>query len=88
MKAQKRLKAEDVRHEVFRQLLDLLWGYHGEALKDLADEAGMHWTTIYAWQRGLTYAPRIDKIAAVAAVVGYRLELKISSATPVLRRVK
>ena len=88
MKAQKRLKAEDVRHEVFRQLLDLLWGYHGEALKDLADEAGMHWTTIYAWQRGLTYAPRIDKIAAVAAVVGYKLELEISSATPVLRRVK
>ena len=87
MKAQK-LEAEDRRHAVFRQLLDLLWGYNGEALKELADEAGIHWTTIYAWQRGTTYAPRIDKIAAVAKVLGYTLTLTKSSSTPALRRIK
>jgi hypothetical protein len=79
---------QDARHAIFMQIIDLLWGYQGEDLKGLAEEAGIHWTTLYNWQRGCTYAPRLDKIAAVAAVMGYTIVLKRTSTIPTLRRVK
>jgi hypothetical protein len=79
---------QDARHAIFLQIIDLLWGYQGEALKDLAEAAGVHWTTLYKWQRGGTYAPRLDKIAAVAAVMGYTVVLKRTAGVPALRRVK
>jgi glycosyltransferase A (GT-A) superfamily protein (DUF2064 family) len=78
----------DNRHQIFLQIIDLLWGYTGEDLKALAERSGLHWTTLYKWQRGDTYAPRLDKIAAVAAVMGYTIALKRTSTIPALRRVK
>lgn len=79
---------QDHRHAIFMQIIDLLWGYDGQDLKGLAEQAGIHWTTLYKWQRGGTYAPRLDKIAAVAAVMGYTIVLKRTSTMPALRRVK
>lgn len=79
---------QDQRHAIFMQIIDLLGVYHGEPLKDLAAQAGVHWTTIYNWQRGATYAPRIDKLAAVAIVLGYTIVLKRTAGRPALRRVK
>jgi hypothetical protein len=79
---------QDARHQIFIQIIDLLWAYEGQPLKALADEAGVHWTTLYKWQRGGTYAPRLDKIAAVAIVLGYEIHLKRTAGAPALRRVK
>jgi predicted transcriptional regulator len=82
------VQQHDTRHAIFMQIIDLLWGYEGQDLKDLAEHANVHWTTLYKWQRGGTYAPRLDKIAAVAAVMGYTIVLKRTSTIPTLRRVK
>jgi DNA-binding phage protein len=82
------VQKQDTRHAIFLQIIDLLWGYQGEDLKGLAEEAGIHWTTLYKWQRGGTYAPRLDKTAAVAAVMGYTIVLKRNAGKPVLRSVK
>jgi hypothetical protein len=88
MKA-KPIRTTDNRHQVFLQVLDLLWSYTGEDLRALAERSGLHWTTIYKWQRGETYAPRLDKIAAVAAALGYTVALKRTPSTaPTLRSVK
>ncbi len=88
--AQRRADAplRDTRHEIFLKIIDLLGGYEGQALKDLADEAGVHFTTIYNWQRGDVFCPQFNKVAAVAVALGYTLVLKHNSNKPVLRRVK
>lgn len=81
---------EDNREEVFLDILHELWKFNVEGIKTIAEEAGCHWVTLYAWKSGRTAAPRIDKLAAVARVLGYNIILqKTKAPVPVhMRRVK
>jgi DNA-binding phage protein len=78
----------DHRHDVFLQVIDMLYDYTDVGLKEIADQAKCHWTTLYNWKAGKTGTPQLNKIAAVAAVLGYELRLHRTSRKPVLRRVK
>jgi hypothetical protein len=80
----------DTREEIFLDMIHELWKYSDEGLRDIAEQAGCHWTTLYHWKGGKTMAPRIDKLAPVARVLGYNIVLtKIKSPVPKhLRSVK
>ena len=78
---------DDSRHELFLQIITLLWDYNDAGLCELAQTANCHWTTLYKWKSGGTTAPRLDKIAAVALAMGYDIVLTKRS-KPALRRVK
>ena len=80
----------DSREEIFIDLIHELWKYNDEGLRDIAEQAGCHWVTLYAWKSGKTMAPRIDKLAPVARVLGYNIVLqKTKSPVPKhLRSVK
>lgn len=86
MKAQLKV-SHDVRHKVFLEIIGMLWGHNDAGLKDLADAAGCHWVTLYAWRSGRTTAPRLDKIAGVALALGYEITL-LRRKRPTLRAVK
>ncbi len=81
---------EETREAIFIDIIHELWKYSTEGIKDIAEQAGVHWTTLYAWKSGATNAPRLDKIAPVARVLGYDIILRKTKA-PVpkhLRSVK
>lgn len=71
---------EDTREEVFLDILQELWKFNDEGIKTIAEEAGCHWVTLYTWKSGRTTAPRIDKLAAVARVLGYNIILQKTKA--------
>jgi predicted ArsR family transcriptional regulator len=80
----------DTREEIFLDLIHELWKYSDEGLREIAEQAGCHWGTLYNWKAGKTMAPRIDKLAPVARVLGYNVTLtKIKAPVPKhLRSVK
>lgn len=80
------LASHDNRHKLFLQIIDLLWNYDDQGLRDLADEAGCHWVTLYSWKSGRVTSPQLNKIAGVAGAMGYELTLVKRRAA--LRRVK
>ena len=67
---------EDTREAIFLDLIHELWKYSDEGLRDIAAQAGCHWGTLYNWKAGKTGAPRIDKLAPVARVLGYNIVLQ------------
>lgn len=81
---------EETREAIFLDLIHELWKYSDEGLRDIAYQAGCHWTTLYAWKAGKTGSPRIDKLAPVARVLGYNIVLqKVKAPVPKhLRSVK
>ena len=87
MKAQKLKLNLDTRHAIFLQIIGLLWEYGDAGLRELADEAGCHWVTLYAWRSGRTTSPRLDKIVAVAVALGWEITIVKQKATK-LRAVK
>ena len=75
--------SEDTREEIFVDLIHELWKYNTDGIKAIAESAGVHWVTLYAWKSGRTNAPRLDKIAPVARVLGYNIVLsKIKAPVP------
>jgi hypothetical protein len=81
---------KETREAIFIDIIHELWKYGDEGIKDIAEQAGCHWTTLYAWKSGATNAPRLDKLAPVARVLGYDIILRKTKA-PVpkhLRSVK
>lgn len=86
MKNVKLKVSQDTRHQIFLQIIAILWEHDGASMLDLADRAGCHWTTLYNWRTGVVGAPRLDKIADVAQELGYELTLVKRRAA--LRRVK
>jgi hypothetical protein len=40
---------------------------------ELAEDAGVHWMTLYFWVSGQTRFPRLDKLARVLAELGHEL---------------
>ena len=75
MKAKLILNADN-REEIFIDVIHELWKYSDEGLRGIAAQAGCHWVTLYAWKSGKTMAPRIDKLAPVARVLGYNIVLE------------
>lgn len=67
---------EETREAIFLDIIHELWKYSDEGLRTIAAQAGCHWTTLYAWKSGTTIAPRIDKLAPVARVLGYNIVLE------------
>jgi hypothetical protein len=78
---------EDTREEIFVDLIHELWKYNTDGIKDIAQQAGCHWVTLYAWKSGRTNAPRLDKLAPVARVLGYNLVLS-KTKKPVPRHLR
>ncbi len=73
----------DSREAVFVDIIHELWKYNDDGLKAIAEAAGCHWVTLYAWKAGRTNAPRLDKLAPVARVLGYDVVLqKIKAPVP------
>ena len=68
--------SEETREAIFIDIIHELWKYSDEGLKDIAEQAGCHWVTLYAWKSGRTNAPRLDKLAPVARVLGYDIILQ------------
>lgn len=77
MSAAKKLgkQATTSRAKVFDQIVDILHDYRDGQLKQVADAACIHHMTLYWWKTGVTLRPRIDTLVAVAAVLGYEIEL-------------
>jgi len=66
----------DTREAIFIDIIHELWKYSDAGMKDIAEQAGCHWVTLYAWKSGRTNTPRLDKIASVARVLGYDIILQ------------
>lgn len=84
---------QEVREAIFIEIIHELWKYDTEGAKDIAERAGCHWVTLFAWKSGRTNSPRIDKLAPVARVLGYEIVLNKTTAwgkktIRPLRRVK
>jgi hypothetical protein len=77
------------REALFMDIIGHLLRYNDAEKKHIAEEAHIHWTTIYNWTHGDTMAPRIDTLSRVARVLGYDIALiRRRAKVPKLRRVK
>lgn len=76
----------DPREQIFLEMISILWQFDGEGMKRIADEANVHWTTVYNWRNAVVMTPRLDKLVAVALVLGYEVVLKPIDERP--RRTK
>lgn len=70
------------RTKLMLAVLDCLWRYNDAEKKQIAKEAGVHWTTLYSWCGGQTINPRIDTLTLVAQVLGFRIVLKRDTKLP------
>lgn len=83
------LAREEVREKVFMEIIGHLLRYNDAEKRYIADEAQVHWGTLYAWTHGNTLRPRIDTLSRVARAMGYELTLsRVKAKVPRLRRVK
>ena len=77
---------ESNKTRIFIDIIHLLWQYNDAGLRSIAEEANVHWTTLYGWRSGKTIAPRSDTLFRVAAALGY--DIKLVKKKLQLRRVK
>lgn len=83
------LTTEREREALFMDVIGHLNRYNDMEKKNIAEEAEVHWTTIYNWCAFKTVAPRIDTLARVARAMGYDIVLKRArSPKAILRRIK
>jgi DNA-binding phage protein len=79
----------DEREIVFVEVIYDLLMLSDHERKEIADSAGVHWTTLYAWMSVKTRKPRLDTVCRVARALGYEVILKRTSRNrPKLRVVK
>lgn len=81
------LNTDREREKLFLELIDHLMRYNDAEKKWVAEEAGIHWGTLYAWCAGNTFSPQIRTLAAVARTLGYEIVLKRTKAAPPKLRV-
>ena len=72
----KKAKQYVEREAIVDQIVDIIDGLNDQGKKDLADEAEVHWTTMYNWISGKVRKPRIDTLAKVARALGYDIALR------------
>lgn len=87
-KRQLSLYTEAGREAVFMTIIGHLLRYNDAERKHIAEEADVHWTTLYNWTHGSTLNPHINTLARVASVLGYTIVLKRVARVPKLRRIK
>lgn len=58
-----------------REVFNVLHAVRDWTAKEIAETAGVSQSTVNNWRSGRTKWPRIDKLAAVAAVAGVRFAL-------------
>jgi DNA-binding phage protein len=71
--------------QVFEDIKQELSVMSTDEHKDLAEEAGCHYRTLYNWAMEITLTPRLSTFVKVARAMGYELCLK--RARPNLRMV-
>ncbi len=49
-------------------------------IMEVAEEAGVHYTTLYLWLRGKTKAPKLSTLLQVAPVIGLTLSFQYQQA--------
>ena len=83
------LETPKEREKIFLEIIDHLNRYNDAEKKWIAEEAGIHWGTIYAWCAFKTFSPQIRTLAAVARALGYSIVLKrVAPRPPRLKIVK
>lgn len=70
------------REKIFLELIDILNRYNDAEKKWIAEEAGVHWGTLYNWCSFKTWAPQIRTLAPVARALGYDIVLKRTTPKP------
>ena len=70
------------REKIFLEIIGHLNRYNDAEKKWIAEEAGIHWGTIYNWCAFNTWAPQIRTLAPVARALGYDIVLKRQSPAP------
>lgn len=70
------LSTKKNREKIFLEMIDHLNRYNMAEKKWIAEEAGIHWTTLYSWCALKTWSPQIRTLAAVARALGYDIVLK------------
>lgn len=76
------LTSSKAREKIFNEIIDHLGRYNDAEKKWIAEEAGVHWGTLYNWCAYSTYSPHLRTIAAVARALGYEIVLKRQHAAP------
>lgn len=85
----RKVETADQRERLFLDVIGHLMRYNDGEKQYIADEAEVHWTTLYNWCAGKTTKPRIDTLSRVARAMGYEIVLKRAKAKPPkLRRIK
>jgi DNA-binding phage protein len=64
------------RDKIFIEMIEMLWQYTDEGLKQIAYDADVHWGTLYSWKSAHTMKPRIDTLCKVAKVLGFEIVLQ------------
>lgn len=59
---------------LFHRVMDRMAKY---MLEDVAEAAGLHFTTLVYWENGRTEAPRLKSMVAVAEVLGIRVPKRL-----------
>ena len=73
--ALRKTAAPDTRHKIYLTIISELWTLNDAQMQQLAYRAGCHWVTLYNWRAAKVMQPRLDKLAAVAALLGYEIRL-------------
>lgn len=78
----------DERETVFVEVIYDLLMLNDHERREIAKNAGVHWTTLYSWMSAKTKKPRLDTVCRVARALGYEVILKRTSGNqPKLRVV-
>jgi len=76
------LTSHVMREKIFLEIIDHLNRYNDAEKKWIAEEAGVHWGTLYNWCALNTWSPQIRTLAGVARALGYDIVLKRQRPAP------
>lgn len=62
--------------EVLNTILDELEGLSTREMLDLAEDAGLHFTTLYKWRREGVRRPHLNSFWRLAEALGYEITMR------------
>ena len=71
----KRRTKQAPQEDVFLDIIDELRYKTDEELRQVAEDAGCHWVTLYSWMAGNVTAPQVRTLFPVARALGYEITL-------------
>lgn len=86
----KRVKeqVEKKREKIFLQVIDILNTYNDKEKRKIADDAEVHWVTLYNWCSFKTFNPHINTLVKVVIALDYEIVLVPRSKTRKLKLAK